>query len=71
MRNARKHFVISGPEDHNQLPQYWTVDWEWGDFSRAEWYGEELLALPVGELPIGTAFIMDMDNYTLSHTGGV
>jgi hypothetical protein len=57
-------FVIAGPDDDYGVYQYWTVDGEWGDFSRAIHYGDELFAFPPGELPVGTAFIMDMNDYS-------
>jgi hypothetical protein len=66
-----KPYVIAGTDDEYGFPQYWTVDGEWGDFSRAQYFGPWLLTLPPGELPTGTVFIMDMGNYTLSHTDGV
>ncbi len=63
-----KPYVIAGPNDDYGLPQYWTVDWVWGDFLRAQYFSARVLTLPTGELPVGTVSIMDMDNYTLSHT---
>ncbi len=52
-----------GPDDDNELPQFWTMSHDWGDFYKARYYGEELLAYPPGELPVGTRLIMDMEDY--------
>lgn len=63
MPKSKPRYVLAGPDDDDGLPQFWTMSHEWGDFYKARWYGEELWGFPSGELPTGTRFIMDMEDY--------
>lgn len=55
--------VIIGPNDEEGLPQYWTIDWCWGDFSRAIHYEKaQAFSFPPRELPLGGRGIFDLDD---------
>ncbi len=57
-----KPYVIVGPNDEQGLPQYWTLDWCWGDFTVAIHYGKEVFQFPPRELPLGGRGILDLDS---------
>ncbi len=64
MPNDKPRYILIGPNGEDDLSQFWSMAHEWdGDFYKARYYGEELLAYPPGELPVGTVLIMDMEEY--------
>ena len=67
-------YLILGPEDQDQLPQFWNRDWwQWVDRDSASLYTErEVFCFPPRELPVGGRGILDIETGLLytPHCGG-
>lgn len=54
-------YVIVGPEDHNELLTFWSLNGGWGEFEQASKFDVRIVGAP---LPPQAQYVLDIETFT-------